>query len=152
MAKALELTTTLYPRGPAAAIVLTDEQVAAIGGGAKAFPVTVTIDGRAHALRLARMGGENLIGFSKAAREQAGVAVGDTVVALIATDTGDRMVAVPDDLASALTAAKATETFEKLAYSHRKEYVRWVTDAKKAGTRADRIAKAVEMVKAGTTR
>jgi hypothetical protein len=34
----LQLDTTLQPRGPAAAIVLTDEQATVIGEGAKAFP------------------------------------------------------------------------------------------------------------------
>jgi hypothetical protein len=152
MAPSIELTTTLQPRGPAAAIVLTDEQVAAIGRGSKAFPVTVTIDGKAHALRLARMGGENLIGFSKAAREQARVAVGDTVVAVIAAEAGERTIEVPEDLVTALTRSKAKAAFDALAHSHRKEFVRWITEAKKAETRAERIAKAVEMVQAGTNR
>jgi uncharacterized protein YdeI (YjbR/CyaY-like superfamily) len=39
--------------------------------------------------------------------------------------------------------------FEKLSYNHRKEYVRWITEAKKEETRQSRIAKAVAMLQKG---
>jgi hypothetical protein len=58
------LTLTLEPRGPAGAFVLSDEQVAAVGGGRRAFPVRVTVNGVTLPLRLARMGAENLISGS----------------------------------------------------------------------------------------
>ena len=58
MPEPLHLTTVLEPRGPAAAVILTDEQAAAVGGGAKAFPVLLTVRGQQVSLRLARMGGE----------------------------------------------------------------------------------------------
>ncbi len=149
----LRLSAVLEARGPAGAFVLTDDQVAAIGGGKKAFPVTVSVDGRTVALRLARMGGENLIGLSKAARAEVGVELGSTYDVEISADAGERTVEVPDDLASALTAEPAVEAaFAAMAYSHRKEYVRWITEAKKAETRATRVAKAIEMIKAGETR
>ena len=54
----LRLTATLVPRGPAAAIVLDDEQVAAIGEGAKRFPVVATINGYTWRTTIARMAGE----------------------------------------------------------------------------------------------
>ena len=54
----LRLTTTLQARGPAAAVVLDDEQVAAIGEGAKRFPVAATIgDYTELALSQSRAGG-----------------------------------------------------------------------------------------------
>ena len=56
MTESLSLTTVLEPRGPAAAVVLTDEQVAALGGGKKTFPVTVTIGAASVGLRVARVG------------------------------------------------------------------------------------------------
>jgi uncharacterized protein YdeI (YjbR/CyaY-like superfamily) len=153
MADVLELHATLEPRGPAGAFVLTDAQVALIGAGKKAFPVSVTVNGHTLALRLARMGGENMIGLAKAARTAAGVELGSSYDVVVAADNGERSIEVPDDLAAALDAAPpAADTFAKLAPSHRKEYVRWVTEAKKAETRASRIAKAVEMVLAGQTR
>ena len=153
MGETLHLTTVLEPRGPAGAIVLTDEQVAALGGGAKTFPVVVTIGDRSVALRLARMGGESLIGFSKAARAEAGVEIGDEVTVGIEAQTGPRTVEVPADLATALAADPDVESaFNDLAYTHRKEYVRWVEEAKRDQTRADRVTRTVEMVREGRTR
>jgi uncharacterized protein YdeI (YjbR/CyaY-like superfamily) len=143
----------LEKRGPAGAFLLTDEQVAAVGDGRKTFPVSVTVNGVALALRLARMGGENMIGLNKAVRAQAGVEVEGTYTVEVSADAGERTVEVPEDLAAALAADGAAQAaFTALAYSHRKEYVRWVTEAKREQTRADRVAKAVEMVRAGQTR
>ena len=153
MAQTLRVTATLEPRGPAGAFVLTDEQVAALGGGTKAFPVRVTVNGVTLALRLARMGGESLIGLAKAARAQAGVEIGVRYDVEIAPDVDERTVEVPDDLAAALAADPAVQAaFTALAYSHRKEYVRWITEAKRTTTRADRIAKTVEMIRENRTR
>ncbi len=153
MSDSLQITARLEPRGPAGAFILSDAQVAALGGGAKAFPVTVTVNGAVLPLRLARMGGENMIGLNKAARAQAGVELGDEVSVVVSADTSERTVEVPDDLAAALAARPgAAEAFAALAYSHRKEYVRWVTEAKREQTRTDRLAKTVEMVLAGQTR
>jgi hypothetical protein len=38
--------------------------------------------------------------------------------------------------------------FDKLSYSHRREYVHWVEEAKKPETRARRIDKTIEMLMA----
>lgn len=152
MGTKLRITTTLEPRGPAAAIVLTDEQVAKLGDGKKTFPVKVTVNERTVTLRLARMGGENLIGFSKTARADAAVEIGGKYAAVIELDAGERTVEVPADLAKALKTGRVDKSFAALAYSHRKEYVRWITEAKKPETRERRIAQAVEMIRAGKTR
>ena len=149
----LRLEAELVARGPAGAVLVSDEQVAVIGGGRKTFPVTVTVNGVTLALRLARMGGENLVGFNKAVRAQAGVEIGSSYGFTISADTDERTVEVPDDLAAALAADDAAASaFEALAYSHRKEYVRWVTEAKREQTRADRVAKTVDLVRAGRRR
>ncbi|MEZ5411407.1 MAG: YdeI/OmpD-associated family protein [Acidimicrobiales bacterium] len=153
MGETLKITATFEQRGPAGAFVLTDDQVLALGGGRKAFPVTLTVNGATFPLRLARMGGENLIGLRKDVREAAGLAYGDVTAIEVAADEGERTVEVPDDLAAALAAAPAAEAaFAAMAYSHRKEYVRWVTEARKAETRATRIGKAVAMIGEGRTR
>lgn len=57
---------------------------------------------------------------------------------------------MPADLAEALLKApQSLAFFEQLAPSHRKEYIRWIEEAKKAETRQNRIVKAVEMLAAG---
>ncbi|BCY11196.1 YdeI/OmpD-associated family protein [Actinoplanes sp. L3-i22] len=153
MAEILNLNLTLESRGPAGAFLLTDEQVAAVGDGRKAFPVRVTVNDVTLPLRLARMGGENMIGLAKAARAQAGVDIGQAYDVTIAAESGERTVETPAELAAALAGdAEAGAAFEKLAYSHRKEFVRWITEAKRDATRADRVARTLEMLRAGEHR
>jgi hypothetical protein len=153
MAETLTLTLTLEPRGPAGAFLLSDEQVAAVGGGRRAFPVRVSVNGAALTLRLARMGGENMIGLARAAREQAGVSIGSAYQVQIVADESERSVEVPEDLAVALAGdAQARAAFESLAYTHRKEFVRWVSEAKRDATRAQRVVKTIEMLRAGQHR
>ena len=136
----MELTTILEPRGPAGAIVLDDEQVAAIGGGAKVFPVKVTVNGTPVDLRLARMGGENLIGFRKEIRRQLGVEIGDEIHAVIERDDAPREIGIPPELQEAFDAhPEARAAFEKLAPSHRREHARSVAEAKRPETRAKRV-------------
>lgn len=143
----LRLHTTLEGRGPAAAIVLTDEQVASFGAG-KAFPVAVTIDGRTARLRLARMGGQNMIGFSKAVRAELGVEIDQEVDAVIRVDSAEREVEVPPALSAALDADPALRAaFDALSYSARKEHARTVAEAKQDATRDRRVEKIVEALR-----
>ena len=153
MTPSIRARLPLEARGPAGAFLLTDAQVATLGAGRKAFPVTVVVNGVTLPLRLARMGGENMIGLAKTARAEAGVEIGAAYDVEIALDEGDRTVEVPDDLAAALSAdADARARFDGLAPSHRKEFVRWVTEAKREATRADRVTKTLEMLREGRTR
>ena len=139
----LRLHTVLEPMGPAGAIVLDDEQVAALSD-AKAFPVVVTIGDRTARLRLARMGGKNLIGFSKAARAELGVELGDEFDVIIAPDADERTVDVPDVLAAALDADPvARAAFDGLSYTRRKEIARSIAEAKQDATRQRRLEKAL---------
>lgn len=143
----LRVHTVLTGRGPAAAILLTDEQVASFGAG-KTFPVAVTIGGRTARLRLARMGGENMIGLSKAARADLAVEIDQEVDAVIRLDTAERTVEVPPALAAALDADPAVRAaFDALSPSARKEHARAVADAKQDATRDRRIAKIVESLR-----
>ena len=65
-------------------------------------------------------------------------------------DTEERTVELPEALAQALAAdAKAKAGFDGLAYSHRKEYPRWIGEAKKEETRDRRVAKGLEMLREG---
>jgi len=144
----LELRTTLEPRGPAAAIVLTEEQVDRLGG-ARSLPVVVSIGGRTARLRLARMGGENLIGLSKAARASLDVGIGDVVDVRIEPDAAERTVEVPAPLAEALAADPvARKAFEALSYTRRKELARSVAEAKQEATRDRRLAKLMDELRA----
>jgi hypothetical protein len=148
----LIVTQTLQQSGPATALVLTDEQVEELGGGKRAA-VLVRIGDREARLRLAVMGGQNLIGMSKATRAELGVDFGDEVTATISVDEGPREVEVPPELAAALaTDPDAAAAYEKLAFTHRKEYARWVSEAKKDETRQRRAAESLRMLREGRTR
>ncbi|WP_136040611.1 MULTISPECIES: YdeI/OmpD-associated family protein [unclassified Microbacterium] len=143
----LRLHTVLTGRGPAAAILLSDEEVASFGAG-KAFPVAVTIGGRTARLRVARMGSENMIGFSKAARTDLGLEIGQEIDAVIRVDSAERTVDVPAELAAALDADPAVRAaFDALSYSVRKEHARSVAEAKQDATRERRIAKIVNALR-----
>lgn len=147
-AKALTVTAVLEPRGPAAALTLTDEQVASLGGG-KTPPVRLTVNGTTVAGRIGRMGGENLLGFNKAVRAELGVESGQTITAEIVLDDGPREVDVPAPLAAALAADPAAQAaWDALAYSRRKEHARSVAEAKADDTRERRIAKVLEALRA----
>ncbi|MDO4776729.1 MAG: YdeI/OmpD-associated family protein [Cardiobacteriaceae bacterium] len=54
---------------------------------------------------------------------------------------------LPDDFAQALTAHPDAETrFLALPPSHRREYLKWIAEAKRADTRARRIAQAIARI------
>jgi hypothetical protein len=149
---AITLTAELLPRGPAAAFVLDDDQVAAVGEGAKRFPVVATVNGHSWRTTVTRMRGEFVVGLSRAVREAAGVQAGDTATLTLELDTEPREVEVPPALSHALQGdAAARAAFDALAFTHRKEYARWIQEAKRDETRERRVARALEMLHAGQT-
>lgn len=149
----LTLKGELVPRGPAAAFVLDDEQVAALGEGAKRFPVVASVNGHSWRTTVTRMGGEFLVGLNRAVREAAGAEAGDRVTITLELDTEPREVNVPEALAGALEDdPQARAAFEALAFTHRKEYARWIAEAKREETRERRVAQALEMLRQGKTR
>lgn len=146
----VRLTATLVPRGAAAAVVLDDGHVALVGEGAKRFPVVATVNGYTWRTTVTRMRGEFLLGLNRAVRQEAGVGAGDTVEVELELDTGPREVEVPEALAAALAGdPDAREAFERLAYTHRKEYARWIDQAKRDDTRQRRVAQALEVLRRG---
>jgi hypothetical protein len=149
----IQFSARLQPRGPAAAVVLDDDQVAAVGEGAKRFPVVATVNGYTWRTSVARMGGEFLLGLNREVRENAGAQAGDEVEVRLELDAAPREVEVPEPLAAALAAdPQARAAFESMAFTHRKEYARWITEAKREETRQRRVQQAVEMIRAGKTR
>lgn len=85
-----------------------------------------------------------MVPLSAENRTSARVAAGEEIEVDIESDDQPRQVVVPEDLAVALGQdTQAREFFDALAYTHRKEWVRWVEEAKRAETREARIAKTV---------
>jgi hypothetical protein len=135
--------TTLMQDGNNVGIEVPEEVVLGFGAG-KRVPVKVTVNGHTWRSTVAVMGGKYLVGVPKAHREGAGVAGGETHEVTLEHDTSERTVEVPDDLAAALAGSGLRDRFDALAYSHRKEHVRAIEDAKSAATRERRVAKAIE--------
>jgi uncharacterized protein YdeI (YjbR/CyaY-like superfamily) len=79
-----------------------------------------------------------------------GVDAGDRVQVTMELDTEPRTVRVPSDLRAALKVDPAVaDAFAALSFTHRREYVDWVEEAKRPETRARRIAGTVERVREG---
>jgi Bacteriocin-protection, YdeI or OmpD-Associated/Domain of unknown function (DUF1905) len=149
----LRFHTQLQRRGPAAAVVLDEAQVAVVGEGAKRFPVVATVNGYTWRTSVARMGGEFLVGLNREVRDGAGVQASDEVEVSIELDQAPREVEVPEALAAALAAdPQAAASFERMSFTHRKEYARWIAEAKREETRQRRVAQALEMIQAGKAR
>jgi Bacteriocin-protection, YdeI or OmpD-Associated/Domain of unknown function (DUF1905) len=149
----LKAQVTLVSRGPAAAVVLDDAQVAAVGEGAKRFPVVATVNGYTWRTSIARMGGEFLLGLNREVREGSGTEAGDTVELELELDNEPRRVEIPEALDQALAGDRvAKAAFDNMAFTHRKEYARWISEAKRAETRDRRVAQALEMLRAGKAR
>jgi len=133
----------------ATGIEVPEEVVAGLGAGQRP-PVLVTLGDYTYRTTVARMGGRFLVGINAEHRANAGVAAGDELDVEIINDTAPREVTVPDDLAAALTSdSAASAAFDDLSYTHRKEWVRWIEDAKKPETRATRVTKTVASLHEG---
>ena len=110
-------------------------------------PVRGTINGYPYRSTIAPMGGEYLLGVSKALRAAAGINVGDTVEVTMQLDTAERTVEVPADFAALLKQTpKAQERFDSSSYTHRKEFAQWITSAKRPETRESRLKRTIEML------
>ena len=108
--------------------------------------VTVTVNGSAYRSTVAVMGGKYMVGVTAEQRAKSGLKAGDPIEVTLELDTAPREVEAPPDLVAALQAAGAREAFERLSYTHRKEHVRAIEEAKAPETRLRRIEKAVAMV------
>ena len=92
---------------------------------------------------------QHILGILKSIREQIGKQPGDTVDLAIWKDEELRTVDISADFRNRLKKESLLPIFEKLSYTHRKEYCRWISEAKKKETRLRRLEKAVEMLRNG---
>jgi Bacteriocin-protection, YdeI or OmpD-Associated/Domain of unknown function (DUF1905) len=137
--------TVVVNDGGGAWVEVPGEVIAALGGGGR-IPVQASFDGIAYRGSIASMGGCMALGLLKSIRTELGKGDGDPVTVTVERDKAERTVEVPADLAAALEEAGLRKTFDALSYSHRREHVNAINDAKKPETRARRITKALEML------
>jgi hypothetical protein len=113
--------------------------------GAKRVPVSGNVNGAKFRSTIFRMDGRYLLIVNKQLREAANVKSGDITTVELERDTEPRIVEPPADLAAALKEdPSANEVWEKLSYTHRKEFVLAIEEAKKPETRARRVEKTID--------
>jgi len=104
-------------------------------------PVRVTINGYEFATTIGAMSGRYLVGLNKEVRALTRVEAGDRVDVELVLDEEPRTVEVPADLAAALD-PDSRAFLDSLSHTDRKEYVRWVEQAKREEPRRARIEQA----------
>ena len=113
-------------------------------------PIKATFDGISYTGSLFKYGhAEHMLGITKAIREQIRKGPGDMLEVEVWKDEEVRAVEVPAHFKSLMRKEGVLPVFEKLSYTHRKEYCRWITEAKKEETRVRRLEKSIEMLKKG---
>lgn len=119
--------------------------------GSKRPRVRAMIEGVPYRGILSRMGTDyHMLIILKDIREKIGKTFGDEVTITVEPDTEPRVIEIPAELKKLFrTEKEAKAFFDKLSYTHQKEYVTWINEAKRAETRQNRIAKTIEMLKMG---
>lgn len=146
--KSAEFRAVLEASGKTATGFEVPEEVVDGFGAGRRPPVRITLNGGySYRSTVARMGGRYLLPVAAEHREGAGISRGELIDVRLELDDAPREVPVPDDFAAAMAARPpARERFDALAYTHRKEHVRAIEEAKKPETRQRRIEKAVAML------
>jgi hypothetical protein len=118
--------------------------------GSKRVKVKSTFDGVEYRGSVVNMGGCYMLGITQEIRNKIGKGFGDEVFVTIEKDVEERLVEVPEDLACAMSRDEiAVSTFKALSFTAQKEYVNWITSAKRESTRSERIIKAVNLLSEG---
>lgn len=114
--------------------------------------IKVLLDGKVeYRGSLAKMKSDcHMLGLTQEVRKNLGKSFGDVVSVKLWEDKEERMVEIPEDVLVVFEKNKdAFELYQKMSYTHRKEYMRWITEAKKTETRENRKVKMIEMILAG---
>jgi len=136
-------------RGGGAYVVFPYDAEKEFGTNGK-VPVNATIDGVPDKGGLFRWGTpHHMLAVPKAIRDHIGKKPGDSVAIVLWRDDEPREVVVPPELGARMKKAGVLEFFEGLSFTNRKEYCRWITEAKKDETRARRLDKAIELLTKG---
>ena len=113
-------------------------------------PIKATFDGVPYTGSLVKYGHpQHMLGLLKSIREQIGKGPGHIIEVEIWKDEEARVVEIPPAFEKLLKKEGVLPAFEKLSYTHRKEYCRWLTEAKREETRLARLEKAIAMLKKG---
>jgi hypothetical protein len=91
--------------------------------------------------------GNHWVTVNREMRAEMGLVGDEEVEAVFVQADGPPELTVPDDLRRALEShEEARALFERMSHNHRKEYIRWVAEAKRPETRARRASQAIERI------
>jgi hypothetical protein len=149
--KKLEFTVKLEGQdGSSVAWLNAPFDVVRIFGTRARVPVRGTINGFPFRTSLMPMGGCHGMAVNKTMRDGAGVEAGDTVSVVLERDEAERVVEVPPLLKKQLAKSKTAQgNWQKLSFTSQKEIALSISGAKQEETRLRRLAKAVDILKAG---
>lgn len=89
----------------------------------------------------------HILGLTQEVRKQLNKTFGDEVSVFLAEDKEERVVEIADDIVFVFNEnPQAKDQFDKMSYTHRKEYIRWIEEAKKPETRENRKIKMIQMI------
>ena len=130
-------------QGGGHAVVVPKEVAAAFSN--KRPQVLAHVNGVEYRSRLMVYGGQSYLGLRKDLLRQLEVEAGDRVQIELIEDHEERIVVEPPELTQALADDPAAQAaYQKLPFTHRNEYARWIDEGKKPETRADRVAKTIK--------
>lgn len=138
------------PRGGACIPVPFDPRE--VFGTARSMRVVATYDGFEARSNVVTMGGRAVLGIHKATREAIGKGPGDEVRVTLVRDAAPRTVEVPAELVAIFDQDPGSRAaFDRLSFTHRREFAEWVGGAKRQETRDRRAVRTVEMLRTGQT-
>ena len=89
----------------------------------------------------------HMLGLTQEIRKQLGKTFGDEISVSLTEDLEERTVEIADDILTVFHENPEAKTlFDKMSYTHRKEYIRWINEAKKPETRESRKVKMIHMI------
>jgi hypothetical protein len=144
-------TTTVGSDDPSSLFIVVPPEIVEALSEKKRPAVRVTLNGGyTYHSTVSVYGGRYYLPIRREIREACGLAPGMPVLVMLALDEEPRQVEMPDDLTAAFAGDPvAQNAFDRLSFTHRREYVEWITSAKREATRTRRVAQTLEMLRNG---
>lgn len=111
--------------------------------GAARAPVVVKVGRGSFRTTTAKMAGLRFIPFSRKHREQTGVEDAEFVDVTVSYDHEPRTIKAPRDLATRLREEELKEVWDRVSYTHQREYVEAIESARKPETRERRVTRTI---------
>ncbi len=147
---AVTFTTLAQPNPGDVLLIEVPERVVRALGERKRPPLVATLNGVTYRTTIAVYGDGYYIPVRREIRDAAKLAPRVRAKVWLELDEKPRAVEVPPNLARALARDRTAKTaFEGFSYTHQREYVEWITQAKREETRAGRVVKTLAALRAG---